>query len=311
MWLITGGAGFIGSHLAARLVADGQRVRVLDSLASGRLADLQAILPRIELVTGDVRDEVTVRAAMRGVSIVLHHAAQPSVPLSVADPSLTYAVNVTGTLNVLQAARDAGVRRVVLASTSAIYGDDPTSPKSEAMTPKPISPYASSKLADEHLCAVFHTCYGLECVALRYFNVFGPGQDPNSAYAAVIPKMIDLLRRGERPVIFGDGEQTRDFIYVGDVVEANVLAAAATATPGSVYNIASGRPTSLNQVVRSLEQLLELRAVPDYRPERAGDIRHSLADVSKARLELGFTARTSLEVGLAATIGATRIASAA
>jgi UDP-glucose 4-epimerase len=248
---------------------------------------------------------------MKGVSVVLHHAAQPSVPLSVADPAMTYAVNVTGTLNILQAARDAGARNVVLASTSAVYGDDPTSPKLESLTPKPISPYASSKLADEQLCSVFQTCYGLECVALRYFNVFGPGQDPNSAYAAVIPKFIDLLRRGERPVIFGDGLQTRDFVYVGDVVEANLLAVSAAVEPGSVYNIASGRPTSLIQVLRALEELLELGATPDHQPERAGDIRHSLADVSKARQELGFTARTSLEDGLALTLGMNRVASAA
>ena len=311
MWLITGGAGFIGSHLAARLVADGQRVRVLDNFASGKLANLQAILPQIELVTGDVRDDAAARAAMKGITVVLHQAAQPSVPLSVADPATTYSVNVTGTLNILTAARDAGVRRVVLASTSAIYGDDPTSPKVETMTPRPISPYASSKLADEQLCSVFHSCYGLECVALRYFNVFGRGQDPNSAYAAVIPKMVDLLRRGERPVIFGDGEQTRDFIFVSDVVEANLMAATAKVKPGSLYNIASGRPTSLNEVLRTLEQLLELSATPDHHPERAGDIRHSLADVSKARLELGFTARTSLEEGLARTVGANRVASVA
>jgi UDP-glucose 4-epimerase len=311
MWLITGGAGFIGSHLAARLVADGERVRVLDSLASGKLSNLEPILEQIEFVTGDIRDEATVRSAMKGVSVVLHHAAQPSVPLSVADPAMTYAVNVTGTLNILQAARDAGARNVVLASTSAVYGDDPTSPKLESLTPKPISPYASSKLADEQLCSVFQTCYGLECVALRYFNVFGPGQDPNSAYAAVIPKFIDLLRRGERPVIFGDGLQTRDFVYVGDVVEANLLAVSAAVEPGSVYNIASGRPTSLIQVLRALEELLELGATPDHQPERAGDIRHSLADVSKAREELGFTARTSLEDGLALTLGMNRVASAA
>lgn len=311
MWLITGGAGFIGSHLAARLVADGQCVRILDNLASGKLSNLQPILPRIELITGDVRDQSAVRIAMKGVSVVLHHAAQPSVPLSVADPAHTYAVNVTGSLNVLQAASDAGVRRVVLASTSAVYGDDPTSIKSEALMAKPISPYASSKLADEQLCAVFQACYGLSCVALRYFNVFGPGQDPNSAYAAVIPKMIDLIRRGERPVIYGDGEQTRDFIYVGDVVEANLLAAATNVAPGSVYNIASGRPTSLNQVLRTLERLLELSAAADHQPERAGDIRHSLADVTKARLELGFSAQTSLEDGLALTLGGSRVASAA
>ncbi len=185
MWLVTGGAGFIGSHIVARLVRDGHQVRVLDNLASGNRHNLEPILGQIDFVEGDVRDAATVATAMDGVTTVLHHAAQPSVPLSVNDPATTYAINVGGTLNLLTSARDAGVRRFVLASTSAIYGDEPTSPKSESLMPRPISPYASSKLADEHLCSVFHSCYGLECVALRYFNVFGPGQEPNSAYAAL------------------------------------------------------------------------------------------------------------------------------
>jgi nucleoside-diphosphate-sugar epimerase len=302
MWLVTGGAGFIGSHIVHRLVRDGQSVRVLDNLATGHLESLDDVRSQIDFVNGDIRDEATVRAAMRGVRVILHHAAQPSVPLSVEDPVGTYAVNLGGTMNLLNAAREFGAQRFVLASTSAIYGDDPTSPKMETQFPRPISPYASSKLAAEHLCAVYHRCYGLESVALRYFNVFGPGQDPNSAYAAVIPRMIELLQRGELPIIYGDGEQTRDFIFVEDVVEANLRAAVASVEPGGIFNIASGRPTSLNDLLRALSGQFGVAPTADYQPERVGDIRHSLAEASKASAELGFTARTTLVDGLARTL---------
>lgn len=311
MWLVTGGAGFIGSNIVARLVRDGEDVRVLDNFSSGHLRNLDDVRGQVDIITGDIRDAATVRKAMTGVRTVLHHAAQPSVPLSVTDPETTYAINVGGTMTLLEEARRAEVERLVLASTSAVYGDDPTSPKSETLIPKPISPYASSKLAGEQLCSVYQTCYELDCVALRYFNVYGPGQDPNSAYAAVIPKVVDLLRRGERPIIFGDGEQTRDFVYIGDVVEANLLAARLQTSAGSVFNIASGRPSSLNQVVLALSNLVGATAEPDYRDERPGDIKHSLADVSRATRELGFTAQTSLEAGLAATIERIRVAAAA
>jgi nucleoside-diphosphate-sugar epimerase len=205
-------------------------------------------------------------------------------------------------MNLLNAAREVGARRFVLASTSAIYGDDPTSPKTESLIPRPISPYASSKLAAEHLCAVYHRCYGLESVALRYFNVFGPGQDPNSAYAAVIPRMIELLQRGERPIIYGDGEQTRDFIFVEDVVEANLRAAVASVEPGMIVNIASGRPTSLNDLLHVLATQFDVSPRADYQAERVGDIRHSLASTVKATAELGFTAQTTLADGLAKTV---------
>ena len=311
MWLVTGGAGFIGSHIVHRLVRDGQSVRVIDNLSTGNLDKLADVREQIDLVRSDIRDEAAVRAAMQGVSVVLHHAAQPSVPRSVEDPAGTYAVNLTGTMHLLDAARDAGVRRFVLASTSAIYGDNPTTPKSESLMPQPISPYASSKLGAEHLCAVYHRCYGLECVALRYFNVYGPRQDPNSAYAAVIPRMIDLLGRGERPIIYGDGEQTRDFIFVGDVVEANLRAAVAGVEPGGVYNIASGRPTSLNQVLATLSAQFGVAPNADYQAERPGDIRHSLADPSLASRELGFSARTALEDGLAMTLAECEVVGAA
>jgi UDP-glucose 4-epimerase len=311
MWLVTGGAGFIGSHIIHRLVRDGQPVRVIDNFSTGNLDKLAEVRSQIELIEGDIRDEATVRAAMQDVTVVLHHAAQPSVPRSVEDPAGTYAVNLTGTMHLLDAARDAGVRRFVLASTSAIYGEDPTSPKSEALMPRPISPYASSKLGAEQLCAVYHRCYGLECVALRYFNVYGPRQDPNSAYAAVIPRMVDLLRRGERPIVYGDGEQTRDFIFVGDVVEANLRAAVAGVEPGGVYNIASGRPTSLNQLLAVLSAQFGVAPDADYQTERAGDIRHSLADPSLAATDLGFTARTTLEDGLAMTLSGCEMVGAA
>lgn len=311
MWLVTGGAGFIGSHIVHRLVSNGEPVRVLDNFASGSPENLESVRGAIEFVEGDIRDQAIVRSAMHGVEYVLHHAAQPSVPLSVTDPGMTYAVNVGGTMSLLAAAQDAGVRRFVFASTSAVYGDDPTSPKSEFLMPKPISPYASSKLAGEHLCAVYRSCYGLDCLALRYFNVYGPGQDPNSAYAALIPKVLDLLRRGERPIIFGDGEQTRDFVFVEDVVRANLMAATASTGSGGVFNVASGRPTTLNQIVRVLSELMGVQPGADHQAERAGDIRHSLADVSRAALDLGFEAETSLEDGLAATVEARPVATAA
>lgn len=299
MWLVTGGAGFIGSHIVHRLVRDGHPVRVLDNLSTGHLASLDDVRRQIEFINGDIRDEATVREAMRGVQVVLHHAAQPSVPLSVEDPAGTYAVNLGGTMKLLDAARAGGVRRFVLASTSAIYGDNPASPKSESLPPQPISPYASSKLAAEHLCAVYHRCYGLESICLRYFNVFGPGQDPNSAYAAVIPRMIDLLQAGERPIIYGDGEQTRDFIFVEDVVAANLRAASAPIGPGNVINIASGRPTSLNDLLKILSNQFGVAPDADYQAERPGDIRHSLADTALATATLGFSASTSLADGLA------------
>jgi UDP-glucose 4-epimerase len=301
MWLVTGGAGFIGSHVVHRLVRDGQAVRVLDNLTTGHLESLADVRWQIEFINGDIRDEATVGDAMRGVQVVLHHAAQPSVPLSVKDPAGTYDVNLGGTLNLLEAARVSGVGRFVLASTSAIYGDDPTSPKSEKFPPQPISPYASSKLAAEQLCAVYQRCYGLESVCLRYFNVYGPGQDPNSAYAAVIPRMINLLQVGKPPIIYGDGEQTRDFIFVEDVVTANLRAAVASVEPGGIFNIASGRPTSLNVLLLTLSHLFGVAPDADYQAERLGDIRHSLADTAKAATQLGFMAQTTLADGLAKT----------
>jgi len=311
MWLVTGGAGFIGSHLVQRLLADGEEVRVLDDLSTGSMDRIAPIQDQIDFIQGDLRDPATIAAAIQGVQYVLHQAAQPSVPLSVLDPAHTYAVNTMGTLHLLQAARAAGVERVVMASTSAIYGNDPTSPKSEQLPPAPVSPYASSKLSTESMGAVFTKAFGLECVLLRYFNVYGPGQDPNSAYAAAIPKFLDSMGRGEQPIIFGDGLQTRDFIYVGDVVRANLLAATSSAGAGRVYNIATGTSVTILEIVHAVAERLGITPEITFAPVRMGDVLHSLADVRKAEQELGFVAETSLADGLDLTVGAHRMAAAA
>ncbi len=299
MYLITGGAGFIGSHLATRLVHDGQRVRVIDNLASGSIRNLAPILDDIEFIDGDIRDPATLRQAMRGVEVVFHEAAEPSVPRSIADPASTFAINVDGTLNVLAAARDLDCRRVVFATTCAIYGDAPELPKVESLPPAPLSPYAMSKLTGEHLCAMYTRLYGLETVGLRYFNVFGPRQDPSSAYAAAIPKFLEAMRAGRRPRVFGDGEQSRDFVAVDDVVRANLLAAHIDGVGGEVFNIASGRSVTINQALATLGEVTGLDATPEYLPARPGDILHSLADVSLARAGLGFEAQTGFRDGIA------------
>lgn len=302
MYLITGGAGFIGSHLARTLVATGAKVRVLDNFAGGRLQNLAPILDDIELVTGDIRDMQAVREAMRGIEVVFHEAAEPSVPRSIDDPAATMDINVSGTLNVLTAARDGGARRFVLASTCAIYGDSPVSPKQESLAPSPLSPYAISKLTGEQLCAAFTQLYGFEAVALRYFNVFGPRQDPTSAYAAVVPKFLASLQAGVAPVIYGDGEQSRDFVNVADVVRANLLAATVPGIGGKVFNVASGRSTTVNHVLATLQELTGIDIPARYEAARPGDIRDSLADVSAAREVLGFEAQTSFRDGVAAIV---------
>jgi UDP-glucose 4-epimerase len=250
--LVTGGAGFIGSHLVEALVARGERVRVLDNLATGRLENLSAVKDSVEFIQGDLRDRAVVSRAMKGVEIVFHHAAFASVPLSVEDPLTTHDVNATGTLNVLLAARDAGVRRVIYASSSSVYGDDPRLPKREEMEPDPCSPYAVSKLAGEHLCRAFWPVYGLSTVSLRYFNVFGLRQDSDSPYAAVIPKFVECLNAGEPLPVYGDGEQTRDFIPVSSVIEVNMQAAAREGIDGEVFNVGSGQPVSLLDLIALL-----------------------------------------------------------
>lgn len=304
MYLVTGGAGFIGSHLAARLAMRGDAVRIFDNFSTGHKANVIAIGGRVEIVRGDLRDEEAVRRAMDGVSVVFHQAADPSVPRSIDDPRTCYDINVLGTLNVLLAARDAGVRRVVFASSCAVYGDSPILPKSEQLAPEPASPYAASKLAGEELCTVFARVWGLETVSLRYFNVYGPRQDPKSAYAPVIPRFLQALLRGERPVIYGDGGQTRDFVYVGDVVQANLLAAEAPGIAGRVFNIAAGRSVSLYQLLLLMADLLGVPPKAEHLPPRPGDVRHSAADIRAARQALGYEPMVRLEEGLESTIAA-------
>ena len=299
--LVTGGGGFIGSHLAEQLLADGHDVRVLDSFVTGRRENI-AHLPDVDLVEGDVQSYERVNTAVRGCEVVLHQAALPSVPRSVQDPLTTTAVNVTGTLNVLLASRDAGVRRVIYASSSSVYGAGPELPKREAMATVPISPYAVSKLAAEGFCRSFAGIYGLETVSLRYFNVFGPRQDPNSEYAAVIPRWIELLLDGGRPLVHGDGETTRDFTFVGNVVQANLLAMMAGDVSGEVFNAACGDRISLNQVLAQIGEVLGVDVEAEHGPARPGDVPHSHADVGKARELLGYEPTVSIAEGLERTI---------
>ena len=304
MILVTGGAGFIGSHIARSLAENGERVRVLDNLSSGRSDNLAGIAGEIEVIEGDLRDAEVVARAVDGCEVVYHQAAVPSVPRSVADPRTSLDAGITGTLNVLLAARDRGARRVVFASSSSIYGDTPVMPKHEDMTPKPLSPYAISKLSAEQLCGVFTRLYGLETVALRYFNVFGPNQDPASEYAAVIPKFIAAVAAGERPTIFGDGEQSRDFTYIANVVDANLRAAEVPEASGRVFNIASGRAITVNRMLALVGELLDKPAEADYTDPRPGDIRDSLADITAARDVLGYDPEVSFEDGMAMTVAA-------
>jgi UDP-glucose 4-epimerase len=296
--LVTGGAGFIGSHLAAFLAETGHAVRVLDNFATGRRSNLDALGDAVEVIEGDIQSYERVHNAVRGCEVVLHQAALPSVPRSIQDPLTSNAVNVIGTLNVLLAARDEGVRRVVCASSSSVYGANKEMPKREDMTPMPISPYAVGKLAGEGYCRSFGEVYGLETVALRYFNIFGPRQDPHSQYSAVVPKFIEALLNGQRPVIYGDGEQSRDFTSVENVVGANVLAMDATGVTGRAYNIACGERVTLNDLVTELRELTGSDVEPEYAPARPGDVLHSLADISRAREELGYEPAVRLGEGL-------------
>jgi UDP-glucose 4-epimerase len=289
--LVTGGAGFIGSHLADALLRRGATVRVVDNFATGRRENIELLGDDVELVEGDLRSYERAHHAVRGCEVVFHQAALGSVPRSVQDPLTSNAANVDGTLNVLLAARDAGVRRVVFASSSSIYGRNPGLPKSEEMRPLPLSPYAVSKLASESYCLSFAAVFQLETVALRYFNVFGPRQDPSSQYAAVIPKFIVALREGTQPVIFGDGHQSRDFTYVDNVVEANLLAAESVSAVGEAINIAAGQRYTLNDLVRELRDILGVAVEPAYEPARPGDVQHSHAAIGKARKLLGYEPR--------------------
>jgi UDP-glucose 4-epimerase len=300
--LVTGGAGFIGSHLTDGLLAAGFAVRVLDDFSSGRDSNLAHALGEIELIRGDLADPATAARACAGVDVVFHEGAIPSVPRSVAEPLRTNRANVDGTLNVLESARQAGVRRVVFAASSSAYGDTEELPKIETMPPNPRSPYALQKFTGEVYCRLYHELYGLETVALRYFNVFGPRQDPKSEYAAVVPRFATACLRGEPARINGDGEQSRDFTFVADTVRANLLAADAPAATGKVINVAGGRRISLNELLAALQSITDSKVAPIHGPERVGDVRHSLADLGRARTLLGFEPQIELALGLRHTV---------
>jgi UDP-glucose 4-epimerase len=300
--LVTGGAGFIGSHLAARLVAEGHEVRVLDNFATGRRSNIDAIGGDVELIEGDIQSYERASKAVRGCEIVFHQAALPSVPRSIQDPLTSNATNVIGTLNILLAARDEDVQRVVCASSSSVYGANPTLPKVEDMAALPISPYATAKLAAEGYCRSFGVGYGLETVALRYFNVFGARQDPTSQYAAVIPNFIVALLENRPVTVFGDGEQSRDFTHVDNVVQANLLAIDAPDVSGKVFNVAYGCEVTLNGLVAELQELIGCDVETIHEPARAGDVPHSLASLARAREELGYEPEVDLREGLTRTI---------
>jgi len=304
LYLVTGGAGFIGSSIARALLARGDGVRIVDNFSTGKRENLADIIDRVELLEGDIRDEKVLGKAIAGVEVVFHEAAIASVPQSMAEPLENHAVNATGTMRVLEAARRAGVRRVVYAASSAAYGDEPTLPKVETMPPAPISPYGATKLAGEVAMQVYARAFGLETVCLRYFNVFGPRQDPKSEYAAVIPKFITAALAGKQPRIFGDGKQSRDFCHIDNVVEANFAAAAADAgrASGRVFNVGCGESIDLNRVVALIGDILGKKLEALHEPERAGDIKHSWGDVSAARAALGFRASVSFTEGLRRTI---------
>jgi nucleoside-diphosphate-sugar epimerase len=301
--LVTGGAGFIGSHIAAALAAKGARVRVIDDLSTGHAENLEEIGGQMDFVRASLADEEATRRALEDVELVFHEAAIPSVPRSVDNPRETHMACVDGTFTLLSAARERGVRRVVYAASSSAYGDQPTLPKKEDMRPEPLSPYAVAKLVGEYYCQVFNRVYGLETVSLRYFNVFGPRQDPSSQYSGVISRFISTLLGNEQPVIFGDGEQSRDFTYVGNVIEANLRAAETTKGIGQIINIANGERTTLNELLDVLKNITGRTEVQaEYRPPRIGDVRHSLADITQARELLGYEPRMGLEEGLRLTM---------
>ncbi|MBI4543851.1 MAG: SDR family oxidoreductase [Gemmatimonadetes bacterium] len=300
-YLVTGGAGFIGSHLAEELVNAGHRVVVLDDFSTGTRENLATVLEALELVEGSIVDPEVCARASAGADVVFHQAALPSVPRSVREPHTTHEVNATGTLNLLVAARDAGVRRVVYAGSSSAYGNAPELPKREDMEAAPLSPYAASKLAGEMYCRAFYEAYGLETVVLRYFNVFGPRQDPASQYAAVVPRFVSAALAGAPPVIYGDGEQTRDFTFVANVVRANLQAAAAAGVGGEIFNIASGERISVNELWRRIRELTGAELEPVHEPPRAGDVRDSLASLDKAE-RLDYQPAVGLSEGLERTI---------
>ena len=299
--LVTGGAGFIGSNLVRALLARGDDVRVLDNFSTGNRANLAGLDRDVELVEGDLRSYERVHAAVRGAEVVFHQGALPSVPRSVQDPLTTTAVNVEGTLNVLLAARDSGARRIVNASSSSVYGNGGELPRTESQLPDPISPYAVAKLAAERFCTSFSRVYAMEVVSLRYFNVFGPRQDPMSQYAAVVPRFVRAVATGEPVTIYGDGEQSRDFTFVDNIVSANLLAADAPGVEGAVLNVATGGSTTVNELAATIGRLLDRPVEKRYEPERTADVNASWADVGEARRLLGYETRVGLEEGLRRT----------
>jgi UDP-glucose 4-epimerase len=303
-FLVTGGAGFIGSHLVTRLVAEGAQVRVVDNLSTGNEQRLSPVRQSIEFINADLADAKTCDEVVRGVHYVLHQAAIPSVQRSIKDPLATHRANITATLNLLDSCRRAGVRRLIYAASSSAYGNTEILPKKEDMPTNPLSPYALQKLVGESYCKLYYDLFGLETVALRYFNVFGPGQDPHSEYSAVIPKFINRLMARERLTVFGDGEQSRDFTYVDNVVDANFLALRAKEAAGKVFNVGCGARFSLNQLIEKLEKILGVAARVDYLSARDGDVRDSLADIGKARSILGYEPKVSFEKGLRLTTDA-------
>jgi UDP-glucose 4-epimerase len=298
-YIITGGSGFIGSHIAESLSSQ-HEVVILDDFSSGRITNLTGFSDNVSVVKGSITDLPLLNKVFENTDGIFHHAAIASVAKSVDDPLATHETNITGTLNVLLAARDCGVRKVVFASSSAVYGDEPTLPKRENMTPVPMSPYAVSKLTGEYYCRVFSDLFNLKTVSLRYFNVYGPRQDPSSDYAAVIPKFIARLLNHERPVIFGNGKQTRDFVFVRDVVRANILAMESPAT--GIFNIGSGQRIDLNSLAKTLSSIMKNDLVPLYEKPRSGDVLNSVSDITAARTALGYEALYSLKDGLAETI---------
>ena len=303
-YLITGGAGFIGSHLVKHVLIGGGSVRVVDNLSTGSAERLEQIRDSVEVLTGDLADDSVAAEAVKEIDYVLHQAAVPSVQRSIVDPVGTNRANVTATLNLLENSRRAGVRRFVYAASSSAYGDTEVLPKREEMPANPLSPYALQKWVGERYCKLYYELYGLETVCLRYFNVFGPGQDPYSEYSAVIPKFITKLLAKEPITVYGDGEQSRDFTYIDNVIEANLLALRAPNAPGEVCNIGYGQRVSLNELIRILEGLLEVRAQVTYAPPKPGDVRHSLADISKAARILGYVPKAEIKEGLRRTVEA-------
>ncbi len=301
--LVTGGAGFIGSHMVQALLKKGHRVRVLDNFSTGKHENLAPVRESIEILEGDLANQKTVQQSVKEIDFIFHMGAMPSVARSVEDPLLVHQANVQGTLHLLLAAREAKAKRLVYSSSSSIYGDQPELPKKEEMTPDPLSPYALSKLSGEYYCSIFHSIYGVPTISLRYFNVFGPRQDPNSLYSAVIPRFVTKLLSKSSPIIYGDGKQTRDFTFIEDVIQANLKASEAPSnTLGKAFNIAGGKSYSLLQLLGEIQKILGITIQPSFEPARSGDIRDSLASIQKAKEAFEFNPTHTLQQGLEKTV---------